>query len=31
MMPASTNRQPVGAIAAAMRSTVGGLTALQST
>src|SRR5262249_8647105 len=31
MMPASTNGAPVGAIAAAMRSTVRGLTALQST
>ena len=31
MMPASTKAEPVGAIAAAMRSTVGGLTALQST
>ena len=31
MMPASTKGEPVGAIAAATRSTVGGLTALQST
>ena len=31
MMPASTKGEPVGATAAAMRSTVGGLTALQST
>src|SRR6476661_6597186 len=31
MMPASTKGEPVGAMAAAMRSTVGGLTALQST
>src|SRR5712691_1713626 len=31
MMPASTKGDPVGAMAAAMRSAVGGLTALQST
>jgi hypothetical protein len=30
-MPASTKAQPVGAIAAATRSTVAGLMALQST
>jgi hypothetical protein len=31
MIPASTKGEPVGAITAAMRSTVGGLTALHST